>query len=113
MPPFGAGAGRLTTAVDAPLPPKSQLTIGYGNGSASPWQFRLCDGDDHDVGFFKLFLTTSPADFSSITQESPFSTQDFSRPVKPTGKKLPEAGLWGSQLATVVQLRYGNLNESK
>jgi hypothetical protein len=92
--------------VDAPLPPKSQLTIGYGDGGASPWQLLLRDGEDKDVGFFKLFLTTSPADFSSISQDSPFNIRSFSRHAKLVAKERPETELWGSQLSTVVQLRY-------
>jgi hypothetical protein len=103
-PPFGAGAGRLTTAVDAPLPAKSHLTVGYGEGGVSPWQFLLRDGEDTDVGFFKLFLTTSPADFSSIAQESPFETS-ISRYGKVASAQLPGTEQWGSQLSTVIQVR--------
>jgi hypothetical protein len=98
---MGAGDGKYTTAVDAPLSPKSQLTIGYGDGGVPPWQFFLRDGEDEDVGFFKLFLTTSPADFSSIPQESPFNLPlGFFRHAE-----RPVAEIWGSQLSTVVQLR--------
>jgi len=107
-PPLGAGAGRLT-AVDAPLPPRSELTIGYGDGGASPWQFLLRDGEDKDVGFFKLFLTTSPADLSSIPQDSPFRfAHGTSRHVKPAPPQKPDSELWGSRLSTVIQLRYAD-----
>ncbi|KAF5384355.1 hypothetical protein D9615_003158 [Tricholomella constricta] len=104
-PPFGAGQGRLTTDVDAPLPPRGSLAIGYGDGGVSPWQFLLRDGEDIDVGFFKLFLTTSPADFSSVTQESPFE-ENISRLGRPKAAQLPEAERWGAMLSTVVQVRY-------
>jgi hypothetical protein len=92
--------------VNAPLSPKSHLTIGYGDGGVSPWQFLLRDGEDKDVGFFKLFVTTSPADFASIPQESPFMASSFSRHVITATPERPEAELWGSQLSTVVQLRH-------
>lgn len=90
--------------MDSPLPPKSHLTVGYGEGGVSPWQFLLRDGEDTDVGFFKLFLTTSPADFSSIAQESPFQTS-ISRYGKVAPAKLPGAERWGSRLSTVIQVR--------
>ena len=104
-PPFGAGSGRLT-AVDPPLPPKSQLTIGYGEGGVSPWQLLLRDGENKDVGFFKLFLTTSPAEFSSTPQQSP-SESSVSGYGQRTAAKSPGAELWGSQLSTVIQTRAG------
>ena len=100
-PPFGAGVG-LTATVDVPLPPKSQLTIGYGDGGVQPWQFLLREGETKDVGFFKLFLATSPADFSSIAQESPFE-QGISRHGGPAAPQRPRVERWGSQLSTVIQ----------
>ncbi|KAF8056952.1 caspase domain-containing protein, partial [Lyophyllum atratum] len=104
-PPFGAGQGRLTTEVDAPLPPRGYLSIGYGDGGFSPWQFLLREGEDVDVGFFKLFLSTSPADFSSIPQESPFE-ENVSRLGRLKAAQLPDAERWGAMLSTVVQVRY-------
>jgi len=104
-PPLGAGAGKWTTNVNAPLSPKSHLTVGYGDGGVAPWQFLLRDGEDKDVGFFKLFLTTSPADLSSIPQDSPFMASSFSRYGKTATPERPETELWGSQLSTVIQLR--------
>ena len=104
-PPFGAGIGSLSAAIDAPLPPKSTLAIGYGSGGVSPWQFLLRDTDDKDVGFFKMFLTTSPVDFSSIAQASPFE-EHTSRTRKPSAVKLPDAERWGSKLSTIIQLRH-------
>jgi len=106
-PPFGAGKGRLTTDVDAPLPPRGSLAIGYGDGGVSPWQFLLRDGEDMDVGFFKLFVTTSPADFSSVPQESPFEeNMNVSRLGRPKAAQLLSTEKWGAMLSTVVQVRY-------
>lgn len=91
--------------MDAPLPPKSSLAVGYGDGGASPWQFLLREGEDKDLGFFKLFLTTKPADFSSIPQESPFD-RGTSRHGQLAAAKLPAPDWWGSKLSTVVQVRH-------
>ncbi|RDB28119.1 putative WD repeat-containing protein C2E1P5.05 [Hypsizygus marmoreus] len=102
--PSGAGAGRYTTAVDAPLPSKSTLSIGYGDGGVSPWQFLLRDGEDKDVGFFKLFLATAPTDFSSLEQDSPFE-ENTTRYGQPAAARVPDAESWGSQLSTVIQVR--------
>ncbi|KAG8757633.1 hypothetical protein FRC11_004403, partial [Ceratobasidium sp. 423] len=64
------GAGH----VDAPLEANGELTIGYGNDDmiSGPLSFRPAP----DVGYFKLFLTTLPGDFDSMTQPSPFVEPD-------------------------------------
>ncbi|KAF8875221.1 hypothetical protein CPB84DRAFT_1796785 [Gymnopilus junonius] len=104
MPPFGAGAGGLTTRVDAPLPPNSKLAIGYGDGGAIPWQFVIPDGESKDLGFFRLFLSTRPAYFESILQEmSPFYN-GRSRSANLTSPELPDLEAWAVQTATVVQV---------
>ncbi|KAI0312608.1 hypothetical protein OF83DRAFT_1145252 [Amylostereum chailletii] len=54
------------------LPAKGSLTVGYGSGGVAPWGCFLRDGQELDVGYFKLFLSTKPVDLSSIPQASPF-----------------------------------------
>ncbi|KAJ2912756.1 hypothetical protein MD484_g7652, partial [Candolleomyces efflorescens] len=101
--------------VDPPLRRKSKLTLGYGNGGASPWEFVFTDERDKDIGFFKLFLSTSPADFGCLTRtKSPFDWQD---PYHRQGemdkeaqdaaelKKELESRSWGVKKATVIQVR--------
>jgi hypothetical protein len=96
MPPqAGAGPG------DAPLLANSKLTLGYGGGGVPPWIFRLRKGDKKDVGFFKLFLSTVHADFSSILQESPFETYT---PRAGERAKVPVHEFWATQLVTVIQV---------
>ncbi|TFK52883.1 hypothetical protein OE88DRAFT_1656533 [Heliocybe sulcata] len=58
--------------VDPPLPAGGSLTIGYGSSGASPFHFFLNDGQDIDVGFIKIFLSTRQVDLSDIGQHSPF-----------------------------------------
>jgi len=103
-PPFGAGPRRLTK-VDVPLRPKSKLTIGYGAGGVPPWHFMFREGDKKDIGFFKVFLSTRPAHFSSILQQSPFDI-GMSRAGKvatPDSANVTEI-LWGTKLATMIQV---------
>lgn len=97
MSPFGTGLG----TVDAPLLPKSALTLGYGDGGVSPWQFMLRDGDKKDIGFFKLFFSTSPGDFSSILQESPFISGQSRAGEK---AKIGVSKIWGTKLVTIIQV---------
>jgi hypothetical protein len=96
-PQAGAGPGN----VDAPLPANSKLTLGHGGGGVPPWIFRLREGDKKDVGFFKLFLSTVHADFSSILQESPFKTD---RPRAGEKAQLLVHEFWATQLVTVIQV---------
>lgn len=65
----------ISAANMKPLPPGQSLTIGYGDGGSSPFQFVVREGMDVEVGFLKLFVTTHPADFSHIPQRSPFAQQ--------------------------------------
>ncbi|VDB96090.1 unnamed protein product [Peniophora sp. CBMAI 1063] len=54
------------------LPPKGRLTIGYGSGGAQPFKYFIRPGQDFDVGFIKLFISTEHVDLSNVVQESPF-----------------------------------------
>ena len=99
----------------APLQPKSELTIGYGDGGWSPWRYKLRaarsiipdgieqDPQDIDVGFMKLFLSTKSVTLSYLAQDTPFAVA-----FEPSGRaddSLPyeAVGLWGTRLITVVQ----------
>ena len=93
MPPLGA---------DPPLLPGSMLTVGYGDSSVHPWQFNLNDRDKKDVGFFKLFLSTIPADLSCIPQESPFEKARALADLQDNAHYASK--LWATQLVTVIQV---------
>ncbi|RXW18692.1 hypothetical protein EST38_g7159 [Candolleomyces aberdarensis] len=111
--PHGAGVGD----VDAPLPPHSKLPVGYANGAAYPWQFCFEDDRVEDIGFFKLFLSASPANFSCIAQiESPFKRLEVSTRGGGGSENNVQAeeveqlekldkGSWGVKAATIIQLR--------
>jgi len=102
-PPFGAGPRHLTK-IDVPLRPKSKLTIGYGAGGVPPWHFMFREGDKKDIGFFKLFLSTRPAHFSNILQQSPFEI-DTLRAGQVGAPEPPVAEiLWGTKLVTIIQV---------
>ncbi|KDN44150.1 hypothetical protein RSAG8_05623, partial [Rhizoctonia solani AG-8 WAC10335] len=56
--------------IDAPLEPNSELTMGYGNDDmiSGPLIFELPE----DIGYLRLFWTTTPGDFDSMIQRSSF-----------------------------------------
>ncbi len=95
--------------VDAPLPARSRLSLGYGDGGINPWQFVLPESQKKDLGFFKLFLSSRPAYFESICKESPFNTEEEtlsvqSRAGKSSIPEPPPEDKWGTQLVTVIQV---------
>jgi len=49
----------------------SELPVGYGSGDKA-LTFTLADGVTADVGFVKLFVSTSYLDMTALEQESPF-----------------------------------------
>jgi hypothetical protein len=100
--------------VDRPLLPNSKLTLGHGNGGATPWVFVFVDNRDKDIGFFKLFLSTSPANFACLTRrKSPFEAEpghrqgEMDKIAKDAAelKKELDSRVWGVKMATVIQVR--------
>jgi hypothetical protein len=107
--PLGAGEGKnLVGGVDCPLPPHSRLPLGYGNGGA-PWEFILDDDKEKDVGFFKLFISRIPANFTSLEQTiSPFAEDDELPPGQSRGQSDQDVNFlkestWGSKTYTLIQ----------
>lgn len=87
--------------VDNSLPAHGSLTIGYGAGGGQPRQYWLRPGQEIDIGFLKLFVTTQWIDFTNIAQPSPFSDDGRAQSeVKISNKNL---ALWDSILVTLVQ----------
>lgn len=90
-------AGKYT--LDAPLPKNGGvLTIGYGSGGAPAQTFYLRPGQNFDIGFLKIFLSTKPVDLSSIPQPTPF---EKTRSGDRLAKNEEEA--WGTMLIPVLQ----------
>ena len=92
--------------VDAPLGPKTNdtsgsLAVGYGSGGSVPFTYFARDGQDVDVGFLKLFLTTEYVDFSNIPQSSPFNPDN--RGWKQA--QLKTVSTWDTIIIPVVQRR--------
>lgn len=85
--------------VDPPLAANGSLSVGYGSGGSAPFTYLLRQGQDVDVGFLKLFLTTEYVDFSNMPQASPFS-QDHRGVARVHLKKM---STWGAVLVTMVQ----------
>ena len=90
-------AGKYT--LDVPLPKNGGvLTIGYGSGGAPAQTFYLRPGQNFDIGFLKIFLSTEPVDLSSIPQLTPF---EKTRSGDGLAKNKEEA--WGTMLIPVLQ----------
>ena len=90
-------AGKYT--LDVPLPKNGGvLTIGYGSGGAPAQTFYLRPGQNFDIGFLKIFLSTEPVDLSSIPQSTPF---EKTRSGDGLAKNKEEA--WGTILIPVLQ----------
>ena len=50
------------------LKPEETLAIGYGSSYVDPISFVIPRGQEKDLTYFKVILTTSPADFSTLLQ---------------------------------------------
>ncbi|KAJ3505330.1 hypothetical protein NLJ89_g7477 [Agrocybe chaxingu] len=80
------------------------LTIGYGVGPdrSSPFSYFLRDGQDLDIGFLKLVLSTEPRDMAPVNQTSPFE-KGYS---PPPSRKSPRDTLSESIVVPVIQRRH-------
>lgn len=52
----------------AALPPTGELHIGYGSSLARPLKFYLKAGEEYDVGYLRLFVSSSPVPMENIQQ---------------------------------------------
>ncbi|KIM25370.1 hypothetical protein M408DRAFT_26358 [Serendipita vermifera MAFF 305830] len=87
--------------VDPPLPPHESLAIGYGAGGAPPFKYFIPKGQEIDVGFIKVFLSSRKVDLSTVPQLSPFDNNGRGS----DSVKGRPAGLWSTILITIVQRR--------
>jgi hypothetical protein len=78
------------------------LAIGsHGASGSVPFSYYLRDGQDVDVSFLKLFLSTKQVDLSSIPQNSPFDDEHrYVVQVEPKPKVV-----WDTILITIIQRR--------
>ncbi|KAJ3524092.1 hypothetical protein NMY22_g11154 [Coprinellus aureogranulatus] len=97
---------------DTPLPKRSQLAVGYGDGGAPPLVLQDLDhGCDKDIGYFKLFVLTAPSatNFTNVSQEeSPFSkdvaTTNSKTNTKRNNTSIPQGVRWGVRVVTILQI---------
>jgi len=85
------------------LPGSGILPIGYGDGGGLPYRYFLREGQNLDVGFLKLFISTESVDFECIPQPSAF---DQGRGGSASRQK-PKP-IWDTQTITVVQRQPGS-----
>ena len=80
--------------------PNGSLTIGYGSGGARAHSFYLHDGQDVDVGYLKLFLSTEYVDYSHVPQDSPFLLD-----ARVHRESKPKHRIWDTMLIPIIQRR--------
>ncbi|CCO34956.1 hypothetical protein BN14_09067 [Rhizoctonia solani AG-1 IB] len=84
----------------------TSLTIGYGPEGQLPFMFEVSEGQNIDVNFFKLFVSTHPANFSSVEQHDPFGGHRCLPPVSKLEGGFGEDAVWDAFTMVVVQRRY-------
>lgn len=81
--------------------------MGYGAGGGRPFKYLLRPGQDIDVGFVRMFISTRVVDLAGIEQRSPFRDDVGSRDamgaqVKRRSRPKP---IWDAVTIAVVQRR--------
>ncbi|KDR81761.1 hypothetical protein GALMADRAFT_221630 [Galerina marginata CBS 339.88] len=94
----------IARTVSPPLPPGGSITIGYGTSGTSAQEFSISPGQDVDVGFVKLFLSTEYIDYSAVEESFAFDENDGpARSTRPVEKS--SLALWDSSITTILQKR--------
>ncbi|KAH8795907.1 caspase domain-containing protein [Flagelloscypha sp. PMI_526] len=88
---------------DPCLRPGGVLPVGYGISGTGPRTFSLPDGQDVDVTYLKLFVSTRYIDLSSVEAISPFSK--IRADIK--AEENLEEGQWDTYCVPVIQERQG------
>ncbi|KAK0224175.1 hypothetical protein IW262DRAFT_1459230 [Armillaria fumosa] len=91
--------GSAQKDIDAPLPAKGSLDIGYGASGTIPHTYIVRQGQDVDVGFLKLGFSTTHRDWSGIVQSSPF---EYYRPLS-TDERAKGFKLSQTMVVAIVQ----------
>jgi hypothetical protein len=61
-----------------PIPPHiGEFPIGYGTTTANPFEFDLLKGEEYDVGFLRIFLSTSNVGIEAIKRASMFDEAEL------------------------------------
>jgi hypothetical protein len=92
--------------VDAPLRKRSQLAIGYGDSEDDPIYFDFEEGESEHIGFFKVFISCSPANVQWISrEESPLHQGERVQGVGENPTEPTYEGKWGVKVATIIQIK--------
>ncbi|PBL03057.1 hypothetical protein ARMGADRAFT_573 [Armillaria gallica] len=99
------GNGKKNSVIDTCLQPDSTVALGFGSGGMESVKFFIPDGQEVDLCFFKIFVTTNAVDLGSISQLSPF-TESVGR----GAKRVPQAikNDWASRIIPIVLRRAEN-----
>ncbi|PBK76176.1 hypothetical protein ARMSODRAFT_1080291 [Armillaria solidipes] len=100
--PPNLGSNKKEGLVDTYLQRGSTLTLGFGSGGMSPIRFTVPDGQDVDVSFFKIFVTTQAVNLRSISQSPPFN-EAIKRAAERAPPPVPKD--WASRTIPVVSRR--------
>lgn len=97
-----------TTLGEAPLKGKGgTYTVGYGDIGGIPLAFALQENQNIDIGFIKIFLSTTPVDLSAMPQPSPFEGTRSGK----TYHGRPVVETWATILFPIVQLRNPRISD--
>jgi len=67
----------------------SELSVGYGEANVDALEFSLPEGATSDVGFLRLFVTTTYVDMTVVEQSSPFFAARGAKKMRP-----PPLNIW-------------------
>lgn len=80
----------------------SDFPVGYGSAGVDALEFSLDDGLESDIGFLKLFVSSTYIDMRTLEQLSPLE-----RARKATKKRLSSASVWDTWTYVLKTQRKG------
>jgi len=89
--------------LESPLKGNGELCVGYGSGGWEPLAYEIREGQDLDVGFLKIYLSTQPVDLSGKAQQSAFPENRGATAWRPEPQDV-----WDTILIPIIQRRNPN-----
>ncbi|KAF8884097.1 hypothetical protein CPB85DRAFT_391675 [Mucidula mucida] len=89
-------------SLDTALEPGQVLGAGFGNGGVQPLMFAMPEHQSIDVSLFKVFVTATPTDMTSLEQPSAFDNDARRHAIWTTPRDVGY-DFWMTKTITVVE----------
>ncbi|KIJ53196.1 hypothetical protein M422DRAFT_25663 [Sphaerobolus stellatus SS14] len=93
---------------DIELSQNSTLEVGFNSSNTGPFQFHIADGENIEVGYFKIFLARRSCPHLEDIVQDPLSNEEIRKLIILPASNPDMARWWRTEVIEVVQTRLGS-----